>query len=352
MSHPIRFSIVIPVLNDGQWLPRSIESVLAQDYPHWNLIVGDNASDADLGAIVNGFRDERIAHNRWTTRAGIHENFNRTTAIAGGDWVLPLGADDRLDPACLGTMAERIMTHQALGRPLAMVTAACRRVDALEQPAEGAYYGTQGVLAVEDGVYEPADWLLCNCGIGEPPWNIGSLAVARYVLTESGGLFRPEVGLCADNELVLRAGAYGDVSYIKQALMDYTVRSDSDAGGRFERALSRGDKQTPHGLAFLAGLQVHQARRNVTHRERAAIHKAIARSYLLRAGAHRFRRGGRGHFGALLDVGRAFQTSPAALFNDRNLARALAAVLAPLPLLNLGRRLAREKHDRLTLAVN
>ncbi|MGZ6296277.1 MAG: glycosyltransferase family 2 protein [Candidatus Limnocylindrales bacterium] len=50
--HVPRFSIVIPVYDGARWLPGAIESVLEQTYPDWEVVVGDNASNEELGPIV------------------------------------------------------------------------------------------------------------------------------------------------------------------------------------------------------------------------------------------------------------------------------------------------------------
>ena len=334
------FTVVIPVLNDSRWLPGAVASVLAQTEARWELIVGDNASDDDLAAVLEEVCDRRVVLRHWRCRVELHENFNRTCSLGSGRWVLPLGADDRLRSDCLAVLAQQIESIASYESRLAMVVAACRRVDAHGQPAEAGYFGTQPMLSLRTGVYTPEEWLRCVTRRGEPVWNIGSLAVSRAVLERSGGLFRTDVGLCADNELVLRAGAYGHVLYIDRPLLDYTVRPDSDVSARFERGLGEGEAQTPHGRALLAGLAEHDQRRRVSERDRRAVHAAVARAYLLRAGAHRLRPGGRGRAGAAADVLRAWRRSPSTLLTADAALRSLAAVAAPVKVLNWRRELA------------
>jgi glycosyltransferase involved in cell wall biosynthesis len=56
-----RISVAIPVWNDSRWLPGAIESVLAQTYQNWELVIGDNASSEDLAGIVSRYADPRYA---------------------------------------------------------------------------------------------------------------------------------------------------------------------------------------------------------------------------------------------------------------------------------------------------
>jgi len=323
------FSIFIPVWNDAAWLGGAVESVLAQTYPHWELIVGDNASTDDLERLVAAYLDPRIHYHRWPTHVDTYSNFNRTALLCHTDWLQLLSADDRLHPDCLARMAKRIEQVEGSGRRLAVVVTRCRRVSPSGEPAERAYYGSQQVKHGRDGLYSARGWLRLLAAPGMPAWNIGSVAVAREVVAEMGGFFRPDVGLCSDHELTLRAAAYGDVAYIDEPLLDYTVRDGSDGNLRFFQNRARGEAATPIGAALLAGLGTHESRRAVSPAERRMVHAAVARSHLQRAGQHRILPGGRGRLGALVDVVRAAGQSPSTVFAPPQLLMAGAVVLAP-----------------------
>ncbi len=312
----VSISVFIPVWNDARWLPGAIESVLGQTHKSWELIIGDNASTEDLQAVVDRYRDPRIVYRRWPTHSGIYENFNRTMLLCRFDWVQALGADDRLDPLCLEKIAARIVDMSSRPGRLAMVLT-------------NLQHGVQKVKDVHDGVYSASQWMALVVSAEALPWNIGSVAIAREVLSESGGFFRPEVGLCCDIELVTRVGAYGDVAFIDEPLLHYTTRSDSDRTARFDLNRSRGYRLTTSGAAYLSALQAHEQRREVTSRERDAVYSAVARSHLRRAINHRYLPGGHGRRGALSDLARAFVYSPTTLVEYRSLAIALAALLAP-----------------------
>jgi len=76
-----RFSIFIPVWNGAHWVSAAIESVLAQTYPNWELVIGDNASSDDLKAILSRYADPRIQLHQWPTHTDVCENFNRTMLL-------------------------------------------------------------------------------------------------------------------------------------------------------------------------------------------------------------------------------------------------------------------------------
>jgi hypothetical protein len=181
---------------------------------------------------------------------------------------------------------------------------------------------------------------------GYPPWNAGSIAVARAVIEESGGFFRPEVGLSCDVEMVLRAAAYGDVAYIDEPYLDFTVRSDADNAIRLWANRSQGSELTPVGAAVLAALRVHEHRRTVEPSERRMVSAAVARSHLQRAAQHRVLPGGLGRIGALRDVARAARYSPRTVLSPWHLAYAVAAISLPQTVLRrIQRWLASRHHE-------
>src|SRR5581483_2444558 len=164
------------VWNDAAWLGGAVESVLAQTYPHWELIVGDNASSDDLARLVAAYPDPRIRYHRWPTHVDTYSNFNRTALLCRNGWLQLLSADDRLLPDCLARMATRIEQVEGCGRRLAVVATRCRRVTPAGEPAERAYFGSQQIKHGRDGVYSARAWLRLLAAPGMPAWNIGSVA--------------------------------------------------------------------------------------------------------------------------------------------------------------------------------
>lgn len=342
---PPPISIFIPVYNDAKWLRGALDSVVGQDYEHWEVVVGDNVSTDAVEAIVNEYGDSRIRYHRWETHVPIDENFNRTALLARHDWIQLLCADDRLRPGCLATIAAGIEQNSTDGERLAMVLTACRRVDENGNSADHIWYGTKRRFSVPSGRYGAAKWFQVHLQDGHPPWNVGSVAIARHVIEESGGFFRPEVGLSCDVEQSIRASAYGDVVYIDEPLLDFTVRSDADSSVRLWMNRRRNDDRTPVEAALVAGLNVHRHRRDVTDGERAAVRSAVARTHLQRAAQHRVLDGGRGRRGAWADVRAAWRWSWRTAARPYHLAYALAAIAAPRPLLELAKNRLSSRHQ-------
>jgi glycosyltransferase involved in cell wall biosynthesis len=78
LQRPPRVTIAIPVYNGERHLGAAIESILAQTFSDFELIVCDNASTDSTPQIVADFaaRDRRVRHQRNPTNIGLLANFN------------------------------------------------------------------------------------------------------------------------------------------------------------------------------------------------------------------------------------------------------------------------------------
>ena len=309
------FSVCVPIRNEATWISGAIESVLAQSYGDFELIIGDNASTDALSEVVAGFDDPRVRVRHFQDPVPVNESFNRAAGEARNGWIIPLSADDRMRPGCLQRLADEIETYDDQG--VVMVVAAVRRVNAEGEPDDiGARDERQQrpfpYRPTPAGLHDAASWLIENAHPGIRPYMPSSIAFRRATVVASG-FFRPDMALCADGELVLRMAAYGPVAYIDEVVVDYTVRGDSASNRFVLEDLRQGNRMTMAARAWEAAIRVHADRREITDEEWAARNATLARSHLQRAVYHRRMETGRGRRAALADVSRALRYSPRAL---------------------------------------
>ena len=56
-------SVIMPSYNTAKFISETIESVLAQTYPNWELIIADDCSTDDTDAVVRPYlADDRIRY--------------------------------------------------------------------------------------------------------------------------------------------------------------------------------------------------------------------------------------------------------------------------------------------------
>ncbi len=96
----MKISIVIPLYNKARYIKRAIDSVLAQTYSEFELIVIDDGSSDGSGGIVRQYADQRV---RLVVQPNSGECAARNRGIAEsrGNWVAFLDADDEWMPRFL-----------------------------------------------------------------------------------------------------------------------------------------------------------------------------------------------------------------------------------------------------------
>ena len=88
-------SIIMPSYNTGRFISETIESVLAQSYSNWELIIVDDCSNDDTDDVVRQYlSDERIRYIKNETNCGAAISRNRALREAKGKWIAFLDSDD------------------------------------------------------------------------------------------------------------------------------------------------------------------------------------------------------------------------------------------------------------------
>ena len=95
-------SIIMPSYNTGKFIRATIESVLAQTYSNWELILVDDCSTDDTDDIVKAYlSDQRIRYIKNETNSGAAVSRNRALREAKGKWIAFLDSDDLWEPTKL-----------------------------------------------------------------------------------------------------------------------------------------------------------------------------------------------------------------------------------------------------------
>lgn len=93
-------SVITPAYNHGQYIGRCIDSLLAQTYTNWEMVVVDDGSTDNTADVVRTYKDARISYvyqeNQGVTAlaATINSGMRRTS----GKLVTMLGSDDMWPP--------------------------------------------------------------------------------------------------------------------------------------------------------------------------------------------------------------------------------------------------------------
>ena len=148
--------MIVPAFNAGQSLERALRSALATDRLVECIVVDDGSTD-DTAAVAERLAaaDPRIVALRLASNEGVSRARNRALAVARGEWLIFLEADDRLLPLAV----ERLLDAAADGDALAVVgqrvwtdgrrrwQAASYCVPDIRQPGRKSLAGHPGLMA-------------------------------------------------------------------------------------------------------------------------------------------------------------------------------------------------------------
>lgn len=105
----VKVSILIPCYNAERWVAEAVRSALAQTYAPKEVVVYDDGSTDNSLEVIKGFGD-RV---RWESgpNEGGNAARNRLLALASGEWVQYLDADDFLLPSKVERQVEFLGRH-------------------------------------------------------------------------------------------------------------------------------------------------------------------------------------------------------------------------------------------------
>ena len=100
MTNAPRVSIGVPVYNGAGHVQRALESLLAQTFADFEVVVSDNASSDATEVICRAFaaRDPRVRYLRQQANLGATRNFELCLEQARGEYWMWLASDDSIDP--------------------------------------------------------------------------------------------------------------------------------------------------------------------------------------------------------------------------------------------------------------
>lgn len=210
LENPPVISVLMPTYNTPESVLRqTIESVLAQLYPTWELCISDDASSKPhVQAIMEEYssRDQRIKVSFSKANSGVAAATNRALGMATGQYSILLDHDDLLEPQALYRLAESILSE-----------------------APDMIYSDEALLA-ENGqeiinhVHRPAfsPEYLRSC-----PYIVHLIAFRTEFLRQLGGL-DTSLSISQDYDLILRASEKADkIVHIPEILYLWRQRKQS-----------------------------------------------------------------------------------------------------------------------------
>ena len=107
-------SIITPVYNDQQWLTTCVQSIRAQAYQNWELLIIDDGSQDKTATIARKLQntDHRI-HYYHLPHQGVGAARNAGLRLAHGNLVCFIDGDDWVQPDYLARLYQELWSNQA-----------------------------------------------------------------------------------------------------------------------------------------------------------------------------------------------------------------------------------------------
>ena len=201
-----RVSVILPCYNGARWISQAIESVLAQTYKDFELLVIDDGSTDNSREIVSSYLHDRRVRYIYQENRGFSGAINRGIKESKGDFIGFIGQDDLWLPHKLELQTKYLSKH----RDVDLVHSSYFAID-----SEGRVIGIRNVeipnVSSKRGLIEE---LFLRNFIG-----FETVLVKKRCLDEAGLFDERMVGF-SDHDMWLRiAGKFNIQGYIGKPLV-------------------------------------------------------------------------------------------------------------------------------------
>ena len=107
-------SIIIPAYNAAPFIEETIQSILSQTYPYWEIIIIDDGSTDNTASIINSLHNDRVKMVR-QENAGVAVARNHGLRYTYGTMVVFFDADDLMSPDFLEVRVEALQNDPGIG---------------------------------------------------------------------------------------------------------------------------------------------------------------------------------------------------------------------------------------------
>lgn len=191
-------SFVMPSYKSA-YMEKAIESIVGQTVPDWELVIVDDCSPEDLGAIVAEYQDDRIRYIRNEVNIGGRDlvgQWNHCLSFATGEWIVLAADDDEYAPTFVETVRDLIARYPEVD----LIRSRVEQIDG------------NGCHLYEDGSFDEyasreqylQDWLS-----GRAYTCIGNYVFRKSALDAVGGFADYPCGFGSDIETPVRLSANG-----------------------------------------------------------------------------------------------------------------------------------------------
>lgn len=199
-----KISVIMPAYNAEKYIAEAIDSILGQTFGDFEFIILNDCSSDRTEEIILSYDDPRIVYLKNERNLGVAATLNRGLAMAKGEYIARMDADDISLPERFAKQVAYLDGHPA-------VAVLGTNLEAFDQT---------GVLRYGWSATDPDQMridLLFSCGLAHP-----SVMMRRSVTAELGG-YDPAFEGLEDYELWCRVARKYDVTTLPDILFRYRM---------------------------------------------------------------------------------------------------------------------------------
>lgn len=211
MSTPL-ISICVPNLNKVRYLPERMETLLAQTFTDWEMIVCDSYSDDGSWELLQKYKSDPRIRLYQVPRHGIYAGWNECLQRAQGEYINIATSDDTASPCLLEKLIEPLERR----RDIHLSVCDFQEIDAQSRPTAHRCVRFREFLSrwlnvphIRSGKTE----FLANTVFIATWYTMASVLFRRSLLTNTG-LFRTDKKSFADTDWTLRASLATDIAHV------------------------------------------------------------------------------------------------------------------------------------------
>ena len=201
-------SVVMAVYNGEKYLKEAIDSILNQSFGDFEFIIVNDGSTDDTQLILESYKDARIRIIS-QQNAGLSKSLNRGIAIATGQFIARIDADDNALPHRLEKQMEVLTKHPNI----VLLGSNANIID-----KEGNYLYTS---SLKSSVEHPSIFETSN------PFFHSSVVFRKTVFDECGGYNEEVIHHFEDKLLWAKMFAHGQLANLQEALINYRITPHS-----------------------------------------------------------------------------------------------------------------------------
>ena len=161
-------SIGLPVYNGEAYLPRTLATLIGQEYPSIEIIISDNASTDRTEQICREFaaKDSRIRYSKNEKNIGATRNYNRVFELSRGDYFKWASHDDEPHPSLVRRCLE------VFDRSPADTVLVFSQADIIDEHGEVLFHSPDEISSSSDRSFHRFGRVLFRSAYAHPLWGV------------------------------------------------------------------------------------------------------------------------------------------------------------------------------------